>query len=53
VLDVPEAEFDRIFRVNVKSIFHFVHAIVPAMRANGGGSSSTSDRLPAFARGRG
>jgi len=38
LLDVPEAEFDRIFRVNVKSIFHFVHAIVPAMRANGGGS---------------
>lgn len=37
LLDVDEAEFDRVFRVNVKSIFHFVRAAVPAMRDAGGG----------------
>ena len=38
VLDVTEDEFDRIFRVNVKSIFHFVREAVPAMRERGGGA---------------
>ncbi len=38
ILDVTEDEFDRIFRVNVKSIFHFVREAVPAMRERGGGS---------------
>lgn len=37
LLDVDEASFDRVFRVNVKSIFHFVHAVVPVMREAGGG----------------
>jgi 3-oxoacyl-[acyl-carrier protein] reductase len=37
LLDVSEAEFDRVFRVNVKSIFHFVRAVVPPMRDAGGG----------------
>ena len=37
ILDVTEDEFDRIFRVNVKSIFHFVRAIAPKMRERGGG----------------
>lgn len=37
ILEVDEAEFDRIFRVNVKSIFHFVRAISPVMRDAGGG----------------
>lgn len=37
MLDVDEAEFDRVFAVNVKSIFHMAHAIVPVMRENGGG----------------
>lgn len=36
-LDVDEAEFDRVFRVNVKSIYLFVRAIVPMMRDAGGG----------------
>ena len=36
-LDVDEAEFDRVFRVNVKSIYHFVRAAVPLMRDAGGG----------------
>jgi 3-oxoacyl-[acyl-carrier protein] reductase len=36
-LEVDEATFDRIFDVNVKSIFHVVHAVVPAMRDHGGG----------------
>lgn len=38
LLDVTEAEFDRVFAVNVKSLFHMAHATVPVMRAQGGGS---------------
>ena len=37
LLSVDEAEFDRVYNVNVKSIFHMAHAVVPAMRAQGGG----------------
>ena len=37
VLEVDEAMFDRIFAVNVKSIFNMVRAVVPRMRENGGG----------------
>jgi 3-oxoacyl-[acyl-carrier protein] reductase len=37
LLNINEEEFDRVFRVNVKSIFHFVHALVPQMRDAGGG----------------
>jgi 3-oxoacyl-[acyl-carrier protein] reductase len=37
LLDVDEASFDRVFAVNVKSIFNMVKAVVPAMRDNGGG----------------
>jgi len=32
MLEVDEAEFDRIMAVNVKSIFLFAHAVVPLMR---------------------
>jgi 3-oxoacyl-[acyl-carrier protein] reductase len=38
MLDVTEAEFDRVFAVNVKSLFNMAHAAVPIMRAQGGGS---------------
>ena len=38
VLEVGEDEFDRIFAVNVKAIFHAVRHAVPAMAARGGGS---------------
>ncbi len=38
ILEVDEATFDHIFRVNVKSIFHFVRAAAPVMRDNGGGA---------------
>lgn len=37
LLDVDEDTFDRIFAVNVKSIYHMIHAVVPLMRAQGGG----------------
>ena len=37
LLDTEEAMFDRVFRVNVKSIYHFVRAVVPVMRDAGGG----------------
>ena len=37
LLEVTEAEFDRVFRVNVKSLFLTVRAVAPLMRDNGGG----------------
>lgn len=37
LLEVDEATFDRVFAVNVKSIYHMVQAVVPLMRAQGGG----------------
>ncbi len=38
MLEVDEAEFDRVFAVNVKSIFLTAHAFVPHMREKGGGA---------------
>jgi 3-oxoacyl-[acyl-carrier protein] reductase len=37
MLEVGEAEFDRVFATNVKSIYHMTHAVVPLMRKQGGG----------------
>ena len=37
LLEVSEDSFDLVFRVNVKSIFHFVRAAAPVMRDAGGG----------------
>ena len=37
MLEVEEAEFDRVYAVNVKSIFHMAHAVVPHLRKRGGG----------------
>ncbi|MEO1200088.1 MAG: SDR family oxidoreductase [Pseudomonadota bacterium] len=37
VLDVTEEDYDRVFAINVKSIFHMVRSVVPVMRARGGG----------------
>jgi 3-oxoacyl-[acyl-carrier protein] reductase len=37
MLDVDEATFDLIFAVNVKSIYHMAHAVVPMMRKRKGG----------------
>ncbi len=37
VLDVTEEDFDRVYDINVKSIFHAVRAIVPRFRKQGGG----------------
>lgn len=37
LLDVDEATFDKVYDINVKSIFHMVHAVVPLMRAQKGG----------------
>ena len=37
ILEVTEDEFDRVFRVNVKSIYLFVREITPVMREHGGG----------------
>ena len=38
MLDVDEATFDRVFNVNVKSIFHMTHAVLPLMRQRKQGS---------------
>jgi 3-oxoacyl-[acyl-carrier protein] reductase len=37
MLEIGEDEFDRVFAVNVKGVFLFSQAAVPAMRARGGG----------------
>jgi 3-oxoacyl-[acyl-carrier protein] reductase len=50
LLGVREAEFDRVFAVNVKSIFHVSRAVVPVMRRQAGGRIITSAPLEAFAR---
>lgn len=38
MLEVTEAEFDRVYAINVKSIFHMTHAVMPVMRRQGGGA---------------
>jgi len=37
LLDTDEAAFDKVYAINVKSIFHMTHAVVPLMRKAGGG----------------
>lgn len=37
LMEVSEAEFDRIFAINVKAIFLMTRAVVPLMRGQGGG----------------
>src|SRR5690606_2063003 len=38
MLDVDEDTFDKVYRINVKSIYLMTQATVPLMRKNGGGS---------------
>jgi 3-oxoacyl-[acyl-carrier protein] reductase len=37
LLGVSEAEFDKVYAINVKSIYHMTRAVVPPMRRQGGG----------------
>ncbi|WP_108662333.1 SDR family oxidoreductase [Acuticoccus kandeliae] len=37
IMEIDEAAFDKVFAINVKSIFHFTHAIVPHWRSIGRG----------------
>ena len=37
LLEVGEAEFDKVYAINVKSIYHMTQAVVPVMRRQGGG----------------
>ncbi|MFL6580745.1 MAG: glucose 1-dehydrogenase [Burkholderiales bacterium] len=37
LLDVTEEQFDRVYSVNVKSLFHGARAVVPYFRKSGGG----------------
>jgi 3-oxoacyl-[acyl-carrier protein] reductase len=37
LLEVTEEEFDRVFAINVKSIFHAIQAAVPVFASQGGG----------------
>ncbi len=53
MLEVSEDEFDRVYAVNVKSIFHMAHAAVPTLAAKAAASSSTSARRRASGPGRG
>ena len=50
LMEVTEEDFDRVFRVNVKSIFHYVREVAPLMRDGGGGAilnvSSTAALRP-------
>lgn len=39
LLDIGEAEFERVFAVNVKGVFLFAQAAVPLMRRGGGGGA--------------
>jgi 3-oxoacyl-[acyl-carrier protein] reductase len=38
MLEIDEDTFDRVYRINVKSIYLMAQAIVPLMKANGGGA---------------
>ena len=38
MLEVDEATFDRVFNVNVKSIYYMTHAVLPLMRQRGSGN---------------
>lgn len=35
--NTPEADFDRVYAVNVKGVYNCLHAAIPLMKANGGG----------------
>jgi 3-oxoacyl-[acyl-carrier protein] reductase len=37
MLEVSEEEFDRVYAINVKAIFHMSRAVIPLMREAGGG----------------
>jgi 3-oxoacyl-[acyl-carrier protein] reductase len=37
LMEIDEREYDRVFDVNVKGLFMFIQAVVPAMRTKGGG----------------
>lgn len=37
IMEVTEDEFDKVYAINVKSIFHMTAATIPVMRAQGGG----------------
>ena len=39
LLEVDEASFDRVYAVNVKSLFHMAHAAVPVFRRQGRGGA--------------
>ena len=50
LLDVTESDFDKVFAINVKSIFLMTNAVVPVMRKQGGGNiiniGSTAGQRP-------
>jgi 3-oxoacyl-[acyl-carrier protein] reductase len=37
MLEVSEDEFDRVYAINVKSIYHMAHTVVPLLAKQGGG----------------
>jgi len=37
LLEVTEEEFDKVYAINMKSIYHMIHTVVPIMSGQGGG----------------
>jgi len=46
LLDVDEAAFDKVFAINVKSIFHMTHAVVPIRRKQKSGGIVNGGSTP-------
>lgn len=51
ILDITEDEFDRTIAINLKSCFNYARAVVPHMRAGGGGRIVSMSSLNALSGG--
>lgn len=53
IMEVTEDEFDKVYAINVKAIFHMSRAIVPHFRAKGGGVMINIGSVAGIRRARG
>jgi len=51
MLEISEAEFDRTIAINLKSCFNYIHAVAPAMKAQGAGRICSMSSLNAYTGG--
>jgi 3-oxoacyl-[acyl-carrier protein] reductase len=51
ILDIGEEEFDRTIAINLKSCFNYIRAVVPHMKAQGGGRIASMSSLNALSGG--